>query len=52
MDYKVIYKEVGRNPRTTHFYNAKSESQVIEHFGLTDPDVEYYKLEKLRSHDN
>lgn len=48
MDYKIIYKEVGRNPRTTYFSNAKSESQVIEHFGLNDPDIEYYKLEETK----
>lgn len=52
MNYKVIFIKVGRKERTTHFYNAKSESQVIEHFGLNDPEIEYYKLEKLLSHDN
>lgn len=48
MDYKVIFKEVGRKERTIHSYNAKSESQVIEYFGLNDPEIEYYKLEEIK----
>ena len=52
MDYKVIFKEVGRKERTTHFYNAKSESQVIDTYGLNEPEIEYYKLEEIKYHEN
>lgn len=46
--YKIIYKEIGKpKPGTTYYTGYKTEAQVIEFFGLNEPDVEWYKVELI-----
>ena len=46
--YKITYKEVNRpNSATTTYEGTMSEAQVIEFFGLNEPEVEWYKIETI-----
>lgn len=46
--YRITYKEVGKpKPDTTYYTGNKTEAQVIEFFGLDEPEVEWYKVELI-----
>lgn len=45
--YKIYYKEVGREPRHTTHEGLKTPEELVEFFGLNEPDVEWYKIEEL-----
>ena len=46
--YRITYKEVGKpKPSTTYHTGNKTEAQVIEFFGLDEPEVEWYKVELI-----
>ena len=47
MKYKVTFKEVGRSERVRYHSANVSESKVIDTYGLDEPDIEYYKIEKI-----
>lgn len=46
--YNITVKEVG-NPRLLHpsYTGDVDEQFIIQFFGLKDPDVEWYKIEKV-----
>lgn len=46
--YKITLKEVGRD-LILHpsYYGNKTEEEVIEFFGLKEPDIEWYYIEKF-----
>lgn len=45
--YEITIKEVGRpNPLKTSLSGNKTRQQVIEWFGLENPDVEWYTIEE------
>lgn len=48
MKYKVTFKEIGRSERVQYHSGNVSESKVIDTYGLNDPDIEYYKIEKVK----
>ncbi len=47
--WKVMYLEKGKKSWGTTYITGKlSEEEVIEFFGLKGPDVESYKVEKVK----
>ena len=47
MKYKVTFKEIDRKERTVYHSDNVPESKIINYFGLTDPEIEYYHIEKV-----
>ena len=47
MKYKVIFKEIGRSECVRYHSGNVPESKVIDTYGLNEPDVEYYHIEKV-----
>lgn len=47
MKYKVTFKEVGRSECVRHYSGNVSESTIITMYGLNEPDIEYFKIEKV-----
>ena len=49
MTYKITIKEVGNQNVLQTSYSGKevTEEFLIEFFGLKNPDVEWYKIEKI-----
>lgn len=46
--WEIIYKEVNRpRPNTTSYTGYKTREEVIEFFGLEEPDVEWYEIEQI-----
>ena len=46
--FKIITKEVGREkPIETHFTGDVDENYLIEFFGLREPDVEWFKIQRI-----
>lgn len=52
MKYKVTFKEFNRNERTVYHSGNRTEEEVIAHYGLNDPEIEYYKIEKINENRN
>lgn len=48
MKYKVTFKEIGRSERVQYHSGNVPESKVIDTYGLNEPDIEYYKIEKVK----
>lgn len=47
--WKVTIKEVGRElPIHTEMHGLYDLDDVREHFGLTEPDVEWYNIEEIK----
>ena len=46
MKYKVTFTETN-GYTTTHICNVSSESQIIEFYGLNEPDILDYKIEEI-----
>lgn len=45
--YKISYKEAGKeHVGTCYDIGERSRLEVIEFFGLEEPDVEWYKIEE------
>lgn len=49
MQYIIKFKEVGKQNVLQTSYSGKevTEEYLIEFFGLNNPDVEWYKIEKI-----
>ena len=47
MKYKVTFKEIGRSECVRYHSGNVPESKVIDTYGLNEPDVEYYRIEKV-----
>lgn len=47
MKHKVIFKEIGRSECVRYHSGNVSKSKVIDIYGLNEPDIEYYKIEKV-----
>lgn len=47
MKYKVTFKEVGCSECVRYHSGNVPESKVIDTYGLDEPDIEYYKIEKV-----
>lgn len=46
--YRITYKEARKpKPGSTYYTGDKTEAQVIEFFGLDEPEVEWYKVELI-----
>lgn len=45
--YKIYYKEWGREPSSTTHEGFKTPEELVEFFGLNEPDVEWYKIEEV-----
>ena len=53
MKYKVTFKEIGRSECVRYHSDNVSESKIIDTYGLNEPDIEYYKIEKVEeSHED
>ena len=48
MKYKVIFKEIGCSEHIRYHSGNVSESKVIDTYGLNEPDIEYYHIEKVK----
>ena len=47
--FKIITKEVGReHPIETEFSCEVDRAYLIKFFGLHEPDVEWFRIEKVR----
>lgn len=47
--WKVTIKEVGKEKAiTTEIHGCYDEKYVVDFYGLTNDDVEWYKLEELK----
>lgn len=47
MKYKVTFKESHRKERIAYCSSNWTEKEIIECYGLFDPEIEYYKIEKV-----
>ena len=46
--YKITMKEVGRIDTITSEFNGDvNEAYLIKHYGLNEPDIEWYDIEKI-----
>ncbi len=47
--YKIIIKEYNNSKPLTSIYSGQevSEQYLIDFYGLNNPDVEWYKIEKI-----
>ena len=45
MEYRILYKERGKEVQVTTYNGPLTEDEIIEFFGLRNFDVEYYQID-------
>ncbi len=46
--YKITMKEIGRsNIIVSEYIGDVDEAQLIKHYGLNEPDIEWYDIKKI-----
>ncbi len=47
MTYKITFSEKGHTMSTSYTKDNSTEQDVIDWFGLNEPDIDWYKIEKI-----
>ena len=46
--WRVTFKERAlKEPIVSHMFGYYDEADIVKHYGLNQPDIEWYKLEEL-----
>lgn len=46
--FKVVMKEVGSDHEIEQFAVCETRQQVIDWYGLKEPDIEYYRITEVK----
>jgi hypothetical protein len=45
-NFKVVFKETYMNHEVERHCSVRSREELIDIYGLNEPDIEYYKIEE------